>query len=241
MKDLLGKAIEDFYTSKKEIIVHTETSISEKDELPISYFFRSFSEMNALEQKALQLSKGSVLDIGCGAGAHSLYLQKTKHLDVTAIDISPKSIEVCVAQGIRNAQCIDVLNFPETKQFDTILLLMNGTGIFQRIDSISTYLQKIKKLLAPNGAIYIDGTDILYMYDQDEDGAYLIPANGKYYGELDFWVHYNGEEELPITWLYLDYNTLQNAANANGLEIAIIKENDANYLAKLSHYAPVEP
>jgi 2-polyprenyl-3-methyl-5-hydroxy-6-metoxy-1,4-benzoquinol methylase len=54
-----------------------------------------------IEQKALKLSKGKVLDIGAGAGSHSLYLQNERNLDVTALDISPKSIEVCKLRGIK--------------------------------------------------------------------------------------------------------------------------------------------
>lgn len=234
MKDLLGKAIAAYHRTKKEVIVHTETSISDIDELPISYFFRSFAEMNSLEQKAMQLAQGNVLDIGCGAGAHSLYLQNSRHLSVTAIDHSPKSIEVCQARGVRNAICTDLFQFQTSEKFDTILLLMNGTGIFESLEKISTYLQKLRDLLAPEGKIYIDSTDILYMYDQDEDGAYYISADGKYYGELDFWIHYQGEQDTPITWLYLDFNTLQNAALANGFDIQLILQQEENYLAMLS-------
>lgn len=234
MKDLLGQAIQDYFHSQKEVIVHTETSISEIDELPISYFFRSYAAMNKTEQKAMQLAQGKVLDIGCGAGAHSLYLQNSRHLSVTSLDNSPKSTEVCRLQGLRNVICSDFLEFNTSETFDTILLLMNGTGIFESLDKINLYLKKLSTLLTPTGKIYIDSTDILYMYDQDEDGAYFIPANGKYYGELDFWIHYKGEQETPITWLYLDYNTLQNAALANGFSIQLILQNEENYLAELS-------
>ena len=46
------------------------------------------------------------------------------------------------------------------------------------------------------------------MYDQDDDGGVLVPATG-YYGELDYYIHYKGESELPMKWLYLDFNTLK--------------------------------
>jgi hypothetical protein len=72
------------------------------------------------------------------------------------------------------------------------------------------------------------------MYDQDEDGAYCIPADG-YYGELTYKVQYKGETEDTFPWLYLDYNTLQNAAIANGLKCELIEEGEHfDYLAKLS-------
>ena len=232
MKDLMGKAIWDFYHQNDPEDLQTETSISELDELPVEYLFRDFEEMNTIEQKALKLSKGKVLDVGSGAGSHSLYLQNEINLEVTALDISPKSIEVCKLRGIKNAQVGNILEFSNEK-FDTILLLMNGTGIFQSLNVIDIYLQKIKFLLNKNGQVLIDGTDILYMFDQDEDGGVLIPANG-YYGELDYIVHYKGESEEPIKWLYLDFETLKNAAENNGFKIEKVLQEEDSYLAKLS-------
>ena len=232
MKDLMGRAIWDYYYQENSEDLQTETSISELDDLPVSYLFRDYQEMNALEKKALDLSFGKVLDVGSGAGSHSLYLQNERKLEVTALDISPKSIEVCKARGVKNAICEDLLQFSE-KDFDTILLLMNGTGIFQSLEHIDQYLQKLKSLVAENGQILIDSTDILYMYDQDEDGGVLVPATG-YYGELDYYLHYKGESELPMKWLYLDFDTLENAAIANGFKIQKIEQLEDSYLAQLT-------
>lgn len=232
MKDLMGRAIWDYYYQENSEELQTETSISELDDLPVSYLFRDYQEMNALEKKALDLSFGKVLDVGSGAGSHSLYLQNERKLKVTALDISPKSIEICKARGIKNAICEDLLQFSE-KNFDTVLLLMNGTGIFQSLEHIDQYLQKLKSLVAENGQILIDSTDILYMYDQDEDGGVLVPATG-YYGELDYYLHYKGESELPMKWLYLDFDTLENAAIANGFKIQKIEQLEDSYLAQLT-------
>lgn len=232
MKDLMGRAIWDYFYQENPEDLQTETSISELDDLPVSYLFRNYKEMNALEQKALDLSFGKVLDVGAGAGSHSLYLQNKRNLEVTALDISPKSIEICKARGVKNAVCEDFLKFSDSK-FDTILLLMNGTGIFQSLKNLDQYLQKLKNLISENGQILLDSTDILYMYDQDDDGGVLVPATG-YYGELDYYIHYKGESELPMKWLYLDFDTLKNAAIANGFKIQKIKQLDDSYLAKLT-------
>ena len=232
MKDLMGRAIWDYYYQENSEDLQTETSISEMDDLPVSYLFRDYQDMNALEKKALDLSFGKVLDVGSGAGSHSLYLQNERKLEVTALDISPKSIEICKARGVKNAICEDLLQFSE-KNFDTVLLLMNGTGIFQSLEHIDQYLQKLKSLVAENGQILIDSTDILYMYDQDEEGWVLVPATG-YYGELDYYLHYKGESELPMKWLYLDFDTLENAAIANGFKIQKIEQLEDSYLAQLT-------
>jgi SAM-dependent methyltransferase len=234
MKDLFGKAILDYQTNDAPEDLITETSISEADEMSVSYLFRTYNEMPKLEQKALQLAKGSVLDVGCGAGSHTLALQNERKLNVTAIDISENAVKACQLRGLKNVIVQHILDFNSSTKFDTILLLMNGTGIFGTLKETGNYLQKLKSLLNENGQILIDSSDLIYMFDQDEDGAYCIPADG-YYGELTYTVQYKGETEDTFPWLYLDYNTLQNAAIANGLKCELIEEGEHfDYLAKLS-------
>ncbi|MFY8010318.1 MAG: class I SAM-dependent methyltransferase [Flavobacterium sp.] len=231
MKDLFGQAILDYQTQNTPEDLVTETNISEADEMSVAYLFRTYQEMPKIEKKALQLAKGKILDVGCGAGSHSLYLQQ-KGFDVTVIDISPNAIKACQLRGVKDARVQHLLEL-ENEQFDTILLLMNGTGIFGTLAETSKYLQKLKSLLTPNGQILIDSSDIIYMFDQDEDGAYMVPADG-YYGELTFNVSYKGQTEDSFPWLYLDYNTLQNAAHANGLQCELLLEGDHfDYLARL--------
>lgn len=231
MKDLFGQAILDYQTQNAPEDLVTETNISEADEMPIGYLFRNYSQMPKIEQKALQRCKGSVLDVGCGAGSHGLHLVQNG-FDVTAIDISANAIKACRLRGLQNARVQNLLGL-EKEQFDTILLLMNGTGIFGTLKQTATYLQKLKSLLKPGGQILIDSSDIIYMYDQADDGSFLVPADA-YYGELVFTITYKGQTDVPFPWLYLDYNTLQNAAHANGLACELVFEGEHfDYLARI--------
>ena len=231
MKDLFGRAILDFQTNNNPQDIITETSISDADELEVAYLFRNFKEMPIIEQKALQLCKGKILDVGCGAGSHSLYLQQKK-FNVTAIDISQNAIKACKLRGVNNAKVQNFLDL-DLQKFDTILILMNGTGIFETLSQTHKYLKKLKSLLEINGQILIDSSDIIYMFNDNDDGSKLIPANG-YYGELTFSIQYKGETETQFPWLYLDYNTLQNAANCNNLQCKLIQEGkNYDYLARL--------
>lgn len=233
MKDLFGKAILDYQTNNQPEDLMTETSISEADPMSVAYLFRSFSQMPKLEQKALQMACGKVLDIGCGAGSHSLYLQENTDCEVFAVDISQNAIKACELRGIQNTRALDVMEL-EGEEFDTLLLLMNGAGMCGRLKNISAFLQKLKSLLAPSGQILLDSSDIIYMFDEDEDGGKWIPSSESYYGEVVFNISYKGEHEKPFNWMYIDYNTLQNAAHANGLQCALVLEGEHyDYLAKL--------
>jgi SAM-dependent methyltransferase len=248
MKDLFGKAILDFQTNNSPEDLITETTISEEDEMSVAYLFRSYAEMPKMEQRALQLTKGRTLDVGCGAGSHSLTLQNDRNIDITAIDISANAIEACRLRGIKKALVQDVMHL-ENEKFDTILLLMNGTGMCGKLKNIPKFLLKLKSLLNPSGQILLDSSDIIYMFDEDdsedsEGGKWIAspvqpsasgPSQKEYYGEIVFNISYKGEKEKPFDWMFIDYNTLQNAALANGLQCEMILEGEHyDYLAKLS-------
>lgn len=234
MKDLFGKAILDYQTNNSPEDLITETSISEADEMSVAYLFRSYAEMPKLEQKALQLAKGKVLDVGCGAGSHSLYLQNELNLDVTAIDISANAIKACELRGLKKAKVQDIMQL-DGEKYDTILLLMNGAGMCGKLKNIPNFLQKLKSLVTDNGQILVDSSDIIYMFDEDEDGGKWIPTDVDYYGEVIFDIEYKGEKEASFDWMYIDYNTLQNAAVANGLQCELILEGEHfDYLARLN-------
>lgn len=230
-KDILGKALLDYFQGKYTEDILTETNISEEDTLPLPYLFRNYEEMPKIEQKALQLCKGKILDVGCGAGSHSLYLQE-KGLDVTAIDLSPGAIEVCKLRGLQKAEVMDVLDASE--KYETILLLMNGTGIFQNLKSVPKYIKHLKSLLNPGGQILIDSSDLIYMFDKDEDNGIWVTGDRDYYGELTFTMRYKGETTEAFDWLYLHFELLKELSLEAGLRCELALEGEHyDYLAKI--------
>ncbi len=231
--DIFGSALTDYWNGihSEGIMVHS--SIAEDDEIPVPYLFREFQEMPVIEQKALQLCKGKVLDIGSGAGSHSLWLQEN-NLDVTGIDISEGAVTLSRKRGVINSIHGSILEHFQT--YDTLLLLMNGTGIFERVNKVDTYLKHLKSLLYPEGQILIDGSDIAYMFE-DEDGGFWLDTHRDYYGEVTYELSYKGSRSPSFDWLYLDYNKLLWYAEKNGLRCEKIVEGDHyDYLARLTHF-----
>lgn len=204
------------------------------DVIPVAYLFRDYQEMPVLEKKALQLCKGRVLDVGCGAGSHSLYLQKEKKLEVTAIDTSKGAVEVCRKRGLIDARNISFEEVAEEK-FDTILLLMNGTGIIGRMKNLDGFFNKLEHLLNPHGQVLLDSSNLIYLFEADEDGGIWVDAGRGYYGELHYSLSYKGETSPGFDWLYLDFDSLSLAAAKNGFTCEKIQEGDHyDYLAKLT-------
>lgn len=244
-KDPMGAAILDFQKQGKAARLRVLSSMFEEDEMPVTHLFRSIQEMPVLEQKALQLAKGRVLDIGAGSGCHTLELQK-KGLAVKAIDISPLSCEAMKLRGVKDAECINLFdphlssgNHSVENQeqfeggFDTILLLMNGTGIAGKIENLPALFQRLKALLNPSGQILIDSSDLKYIYE-NEDGSFDINLNGAYYGEVDYQMIYKNVKGDRFDWLYVDFPLLKSIAETCGLHGELVAEGEHyDYLARI--------
>ena len=232
-KDPMGAAILDYQTTRKSDTLRILSSMFEEDEMPVSHLFRSLRDMPLLERKALELSKGKILDVGAGAGCHALALQK-QNKDVTAIDISPLSCEAMLKRSISNVQCVNLFDNDFKGSFNTILLLMNGTGIAGKICNLPKLFKRLKELLTPDGQILIDSSDLKYIYE-NEDGSFDIDLNGNYYGEVDYQMIYKDIVGEPFDWLYVDFPLLSTIAEANGLHAELIVEGEHyDYLAKLA-------
>lgn len=233
-KDPMGAAILDFLKTGKAGKLRVLSSMFEEDEMPVKHLFRSYHDMPKLEKKALDLARGKVLDVGAGAGCHSLALQTTH--SIKTIDISPLSCEAMKLRGVKDVECINLFNpqLGNNDGFDTILLLMNGTGIAGKIANLPALFQRLKSLLNPNGQILIDSSDLKYIYE-NEDGSFDIDLNGPYYGEVDYQMVYGKTEGEPFDWLYVDFPLLKSIAESCGLHGELIAEGEHyDYLARLS-------
>lgn len=230
--DIIGKALLDYQTNNFFENIITYSSIGGNDEMDIPFLFRSYDEMPIIERKALDLCNGNILDIGCGAGSHALYLQD-KNFKVKAIDISKGAIETCKLRGVNKAMVQNIWNIKNEK-FDTILALMNGVGISEKIENLTAFFVHLKKLLNLNGQILLDSSDVIYMYDE-EDREALLQETDNYYGEVVFEMAYQGQFSQLIHWLFVDFSTLRCHAKKAGLKCELIIEGfHYDFLVKLT-------
>lgn len=233
-KDPMGAAILDYQRQGKTDGLRVLSSMFEEDEMPVAHLFRSKDEMPELEQRALSLARGRVLDVGAGAGCHSLALQQMGFTDVKSIDVSPMSCEAMRLRGVRDVECINLFDQRLQGGYDTILLLMNGTGIAGKISNLSRFLARLKELLAEGGQVLIDSSDLKYIYE-NEDGSFDIDLAGDYYGEVDYQMAYKDIKGDTFDWLYVDYPLLKTIASTTLLHAELIAKGDHyDYLARLS-------
>lgn len=228
-KDPMGMAIADYHRNGVAGRLRVFSPDFEEDEIPVDTLFRDYDEMPVLEQKALQLAHGSILDVGAGAGCHSLALQDMgKH--VTAIDISPLSVRTMSARGVINAIEQDFWRVEE--KYDTILMLMNGIGIVGTISQLPHFFSHIATILNDGGEVIIDSSDICYVFETEEGIIELPPGN--YYGELQYQMQYKRTKGEPFPWLYIDFEKLAEMASECGFHAELLDTGEHyDYLARL--------
>ena len=231
--DPIGRAVYDyqFNSINEPIIVHADDF--DDDSIDTSYLFRTYRQMPALEKKALSLCRGTILDIGACAGAHSVYLHE-KGFDVTSIETSALCCQVLQSRNLKNVINQDIFRF-NSQKFDTILLLMNGTGIAGTLDGLDVLLHHLKSLLNPGGQILIDSSDLIYLFEEEDGAALINISDNNYYGQLTFQTEYKDWISQPFPWLYVDLSNLENAVEKNDLKIKkVFKGQHYDYLAQIT-------
>lgn len=94
-----------------------------------------------------------------------------------------------------------------TETFDSVLMLMNGSGIIGKLSNMPDFFRRMKCILRPGGCIWMDSSDLRYLFEE-EDGSIVIDLAGDYYGEIDFQMQYKDVKGEPFDWLYVDFQTL---------------------------------
>ena len=231
--DPMGHAIADYHATGRAAKLRVFSPMFDEDEIPVATLFRTRDEMPAIEQEALTIASGSILDVGAGAGCHSLALQAMeKH--VTAIDISPLAVETMRQRGVKDVREQDFFTFDG--KFDTILMLMNGIGIVGSLNRLPAFFMQMNHLLAPGGQLLCDSSDLCYLYE-DEDGIIDLTGVEGYYGELTYQMQYKDIKGESFPWLFIDPETLREQANAHGFHCDILIHGPHyDYLARLTRH-----
>jgi SAM-dependent methyltransferase len=122
-------------------------------------YFAPYRRWPAVEKRAMRAVRGRVLDVGCGAGRVSLYLQERGH-DVVAIDESPLAIDVVKRRGVVHAAVRSLTNLDRSLGvFDTILVLRNNFGLVGKEGSAPRILRRLAAITTERGRIITDSVD----------------------------------------------------------------------------------
>lgn len=231
--DPIGKAIHAFYFHNDTHQLQVNSNYTEDEELDPAWFFRTFDQLPLPEKEALKLCKGTVLDVGAGAGAHSLILQE-RGIDVVALDRSSFAVEVMLHRGVKKVVKASIYDYT-TAGFDTIVLLMNGAGIAGTLKGMGVLLAHLKRLLNKDGVVLMDSSDISYLFREEDGSAWIDLTQENYHGEMQYEVTWHSGETEKFNWLFTDFPTLEASAREEGFNCKLVAEgSNHDYLAMLT-------
>jgi SAM-dependent methyltransferase len=227
VKDILGKALLHHHLGQQHVCLGLNNSYGPQEQYEVEVFFATGH--TDLEEYALSLCKGKVLDIGAAAGRHSLYLQG-RGLEVSALEISPGCCRVMRERGVLSVLEADLFDTDALRaKFDTLLLLMNGLGLAGTLAGLPMFFATLDRLLAANGQVLLDSSNIDYLFTGS-----TMPSD-HYFGEVEYQWEYSGQKGPWFHWLYLDIDRLYLEAKNRGWRCQVLFDNDSGgYLARLT-------
>ncbi|MEX2527906.1 MAG: hypothetical protein WEA09_09750 [Gemmatimonadota bacterium] len=229
------------------------------DLIPVARFFRTGVDLPPLEELALQHCRGHVLDIGAGAGAHALLLQK-RGMSVSALEPHGELAEMLRQRGVERVlegtlsdmaaappgppPCVRLAGGdaqPGRRReercgggFDTLLLLMNGWGLAGSAEAFPAFLDDLESLLGSGGQILADSTTPAAFHNEEVDEA-ATPDDTPYPGNVQFQWEFQGRKGAPFPFLFLDPERLSQLAEHRGWKVEILAETDGGaYLSRLT-------
>lgn len=228
-----GSALNAYFKGKKEtkVIYHRDDGQNTEDF--IKGYFNDYSNFPEREKLAIKKCKGKILDIGAGAGRHSLELQKRGY-DVLAIDISERACKIMKERGVKNVECKTPYEI-DSSDFDTILLMGCSIAFVEDLAGLQNFLNYAKTLLNADGVILMDSRDV-----RETDNPKHIEYQkknieaGKYRGEITLSIEYNGIIGEKFQILHIDPDTLKRIAKETVWNCKILyRSEDGLYLARL--------
>ncbi len=160
MADVFGMVLLDA-ADGKDAIHEIERDDGYVDESLGKQYVAEFKEWLEGQQEAVGMVKGRVLDIGCGAGRVSIYLQNQGH-EVTGIDASPGAVKASRNRGVEDVRLMNAENLEFTEGvFDTAIMFGNNFGILGHPDRVVDMLRRLHDITSPEALILAESRNPL--------------------------------------------------------------------------------
>jgi len=183
------------------------------------YYFAEYRDWHDREKKAMQYVRGRVLDVGCGAGRVSLYLQK-KGFDVLGVDVSPLAIGVCKMRGLRNARVLPITKLcSKLGRFGTVIMFGSNFGLFGNRKRAKWLLKRLYRMTTENARIIADSLDPYKTNDPDHLRYHRFnKRRARMAGQLRIRVRYRKYVTPWFDYLLVSQQEMANILDGTGWE-----------------------
>jgi hypothetical protein len=225
-------ALRAYHDGDEDAGVRLRSSLGEDEVLPSALFFRAGDGLFPFERYAIELARGPVLDLGAGAGVHSLELQG-RGLDVLAVEDCGPLVELMRDRGVRRAVRAD-FRWWRGPRFETVLMLMNGVGPTATLEGLDRFLRHARAFVVDGGQLLIDSAEAVPEPADHGSRAQTWPASGGYDGQAWIDLEFAGRRGRPFRELYTDAETLRARAVGAGWTTDVAFEDDGAFLLRLT-------
>ena len=226
----LAAALLDHHRSGRSRLVRARRSDGVSFDIETVEYFTLEGQLAELDARSLELCRGRVLDVGSGAGRHSLALQELGH-EVVAIDVSPICAALCSERGVLDARTFDVMKLEHQDQlgcFDSIFFGMQTIGVAGGIEPLEELLRRLKPCLSPGGELVVDSSELREAWDGDQEDRAATR------GEIVLSTRYRGCRGDAFPWVYLAEDDFMDVAQRAGYEMeTVARVEGGEYLAVL--------
>lgn len=196
-------------------------------------YFSGYNDWTLHQKRAMEFVKGRVLDVGCGAGRHSLYLQK-KGFDVLGIDASPLVVKICRLRGVKKAKVMSIeeISF-KPNSFNTVLMMGNNFSLFGGFKKTRILLNRFHKMTTEN-ALIIAETANPYKTDNP---AYLKyykfnKGKGRMSGQIRCRIRFENYVSKWFDWLMVSKREMEEILDGTEWKVKeFIDSKDSQYIA----------
>lgn len=228
-----AEALAAYAGGESDVELRLRSSLGEDEALPVGFFFRTPDELMDFERYALELCRGRVLDLGAGAGPHTLALEARGH-SVVAVEGFADVARLLRARGATHVVHAD-FRYWWRPGFDTVLMLMNGLGPVGTLAGLDRFLAHASRFLAPGAQLLVDGAEAAHSRPPATASSVAWPPAAAYPGEAWIELSHAGRVGRPFRELYIDPETLARHATRAGWRLDVVFEGgDGAYLARLT-------
>lgn len=173
------------------------------------------------ERYAMRFVRGRVLDVGCGAGRVTLYLQE-RGVGVVGLDASPLAVEAATNRGAREVWCRPLERLgSEIASFDTLVMFGNNFGLFGSPSGAQRRLTQWARYASPSALILVESTNAYFGGAPSMDRGYYRRnvERGLLPGRARFRYHYGGEVGSWFDWLFVSRAELRAIIRGTGWRV----------------------
>lgn len=232
-KDAFGQELWAYYKGQKVCeIVERDDGYFSAHQGPAIYF-SEYKDWSLIERKAMDFVRGRVLDVGCGAGRHCLYLQN-RGSSVVSIDSSPLAIKVCKLRGVRKARVVRLEDVDfRPGAFDMILMLGGNLALLGNPKKAGRVFKKLYRMTS-KGAVIIGEMRDPYKTDNPFHFEYhkWNRSRGRLSGQSKIKVRFEKTATEWIEWMLLSKEELEELLACTGWGVSeFIDSGDSGYVA----------